>query len=135
MEIKVERLWKKDAYTIGKMYLNGEYFCNTLEDKERDLTKEKKVYGETAIPAGRYEVVYTYSPHFKRNLPRLLAVPQFDGVLIHAGNTTSDTLGCILVGENKEKGKVINSRMYSNILNKRVDMAIQNHEKVIIDIR
>lgn len=127
MEIKVKRKWKKEAYTIGKMYINGEYICDTLEDKDRGLTSNMsvaqicgvKVHGETAIPTGRYLVdMKTVSPRFggraqylfcKGRLPRLCNTPGYQGVLIHCGNTAKDTDGCILVGENKEKGKVLNS--------------------------
>lgn len=124
MEVKVKRITPIDyPYTIGKMYIDGEYFCDTLEDRVRDINKngkfdngEVKVAGETAIPYGRYQVVVTMSPRFKRELPRLLNVPNFEGILIHRGNTASDTAGCILVGENKVKGKVINSTPYEQKL-------------------
>lgn len=92
--------------------MDGKYFCDTLEDQVRDLTKERKIPGRTAIPAGVYEIVVNVSPRFKRKLPRLLDVPGFDGILIHRGNTAEDTAGCILVGENRERGKVINSTRY-----------------------
>lgn len=87
MELRVERLWPRENYTVGRLYVNNEFFSNTLEDKERDLSSEPKVYGETAIPKGKYKVVYNYSPKFGRNLPRLLNVPYFEGILIHPGNT------------------------------------------------
>lgn len=124
MEIKVKRITPIDyPYTIGKMYIDGDYFCDTLEDRVRDINKngkfdngEVKVAGETAIPYGRYQVVVTMSPRFKRELPRLLNVPNFEGILIHRGNTAPDTAGCILVGENKVKGKVINSTPYEQKL-------------------
>ena len=124
MEIKVKRITPIDyPYTIGKMYIDGKYFCDTLEDRVRDLNKngkfdngEVKVAGETAIPYGRYQVVVTMSPKFKRELPRLLNVPNFDGILIHRGNTDKDSAGCLLLGENKVKGKVINSTPYEQKL-------------------
>ncbi len=124
MEIKVKRITPIDyPYTIGKMYIDGEYFCDTLEDRVRDINKngkfdngEVKVAGETAIPYGRYQVVVNMSPRFKRELPRLLNVPNFEGILIHRGNTDKDSSGCILVGENKVKGKVINSTPYEQKL-------------------
>lgn len=124
MEIKVKRITPIDyPYTIGKMYIDGEYFCDTLEDRVRDLNKngkfdngEVKVAGETAIPYGRYQVVVTMSPRFKRELPRLLNVPNFEGILIHRGNTDKDSAGCLLLGENKVKGKVINSTPYEQKL-------------------
>lgn len=114
MEITLERLCKKDSYTIGRMSLNGKYFCDTLEDPVRDIAPDGsgKVPGKTAVPEGRYKIFVDESPRFKRLLPRLLAVPHFIGVRIHAGNTASDTEGCILVGENKAKGKVLDSRTY-----------------------
>ena len=116
LQLKVERRWPTENYTIGRLYVNGELWCNTLEDKVRDLTKEKKVPGKTAIPAGTYKVVLTYSNKFKRRLPLLLDVPFFTGIRIHAGNTADDSEGCILLGENKEKGKVLNSRYWVNKL-------------------
>lgn len=127
MEVKVKRIARRDNYTIGKMYVNGEYVCDTLEDTDRGLTSKMsvaqisgmKVHGETAIPTGRYLVdMKTVSPRFggrpqyqfcKGRLPLLCNVPAYQGVLVHCGNTANDTEGCILVGENKEKGKVLNS--------------------------
>lgn len=126
MELLLKRIAKKDTYTIGKLYINGDYFCDTLEDKDRRLKQSDslsyiqkiKVQEETAIPSGKYEVIVNYSPKFKRNLPRLLNVPGFSGILIHRGNTSKDTAGCILIGENKVVGKVINSTKYELELTK-----------------
>ena len=112
MRLILKRLYLKTDYTIGKLYMDGKYFCDTLEDQVRDLTKERKIPGRTAIPAGVYEIVVNVSPRFKRKLPRLLDVPGFDGILIHRGNTAEDTTGRILVGGNRERGKVINSTRY-----------------------
>ncbi|MBQ7818823.1 MAG: hypothetical protein IJ341_03895 [Bacteroidales bacterium] len=124
MEIKVKRLYIKEEYTIGKMYVNGMCFCDTLEDKVRDLNKdgdlsdngEGKVYAQTAIPYGKYKVIVSFSPKFKRMLPRLLDVPHFEGILIHRGNTAKDSAGCILVGENRVKGQLLNSSAYEKRL-------------------
>ncbi len=116
MEILVKRIFKGEDYAIGKMYVDGKYFCDTLEDKVRNMPAEPKVYGKTAIPTGTYKVVLMRSPRFDRILPRLLAVPYFEGILIHAGNSAADSSGCILLGENREKGKVLNSRVYENKL-------------------
>lgn len=85
MKLRVERLWKKPAYTVGRLYVDGKLYCNTLEDVVRDLDKEAKVPGKTAIPAGTYKVIFNWSPKFGRNLPRLLNVPHFDGILIPSG--------------------------------------------------
>ena len=114
MNIVLKRIAKRDTYTIGQLYIDGQYWCDTLEDRVRDLSKERKVAGETAIPAGTYDVVVYISPKFKRLLPRLLSVPHFEGVLIHRGNTAADSAGCILVGENKAKGKVLNSTIWEH---------------------
>ena len=118
MEIQVNRIARKDGYTIGRMSLNGEYFCDTLEDTDRGLNStmsldeilSKKRKGITAIPTGKYDVILTFSPKFKRVLPLLLNVKCYEGVRIHHGNTQASTEGCLLVGENKVKGQVINSR-------------------------
>lgn len=123
MRIKLERFFLGDTYTIGRLSIDGKYYCDTLEDKVRDLDKEPKVMHETAIPAGTYNVIVNLSPRFKRELPRLLNVPHFDGILIHRGSTAADTSGCILVGENKEKGKVINSTPYEVELTKLIKAA------------
>lgn len=105
LDMKLVRTEFKDAQTVGKLYLNGVYFCDTLEDKNRDLNKngifdgsEKKVYSETCIPFGQYKVIINQSQRFKRLMPRLLNVPHFDGILIHNGVTEKNSAGCILVG-------------------------------------
>lgn len=123
MRLKLKRVAKKEEYTIGKLYIDGKYYCDTLEDTVRDLTVEKKIPGDTAIPAGRYNVVVTLSPRFGRELPRLLNVPYFDGILIHRGNTAKDTAGCILVGENSQIGKVLNSTKYELELTSMIKQA------------
>lgn len=141
MDILIKRISLKDTYTIGKLYINGVYFCDTLEDKVRDLNKngvfdngEKKVYGETAIPYGTYEVIWSYSSRFKMFTPRLLNVNSFDGVLIHAGNTAADSHGCILVGENKAVGKVLNSKNTVEKLYPIIEKACKNEKvKLIIE--
>ena len=135
MELRVERRFKGDAYTIGTLYVNGERFCDTLEDKVRDLPGgESKVPGETAIPEGRYKVIVNRSPKFGRELPRMLDVPQFEGVLIHRGNTAEDSAGCILVGENKMKGKVVNSTPYEEKLVALCKAALAEGETIEIEI-
>lgn len=99
MEIKLKRIAKRPKYTIGKLYINDKYVCDTLEDTDRGLNKDmplneiksKKVHGETAIPTGRYQVVWTYSNKFKRSLPLLLNVPGFEGIRLHNGNTAAHT--------------------------------------------
>lgn len=119
MRLLLKRVALRDTYTIGKLYIGTHYFCDTCEDRVRDIEREGKVYGKTAIPYGTYKVTLgVQSPKYSQRasydwckgyLPRLLDVPHFEGILIHAGNTAEDSAGCILVGENKVVGKVINS--------------------------
>lgn len=134
MKLRVERLWKKDTYTIGRLYVDDKYFCNTLEDTVRDLSKEKKIPGKTAIPYGEYKVVFNWSPKFGRNLPRLLNVPAFEGILIHPGNTANDSAGCILVGKNTEVGRLTESRYTSDKLNVLIEDAQRKGESITIEI-
>lgn len=118
MELLVKRIFTNEEYTIGHLYIDGEYFCDTMEDTDRGLTnemplseiKKKKVHGKTAIPTGEYKVSMTYSPRFKMILPLLLNVEGFNYIRIHAGNTAENTDGCLLVGLNKIKGRVIDSK-------------------------
>jgi len=141
MELKLKRIARKDTYTIGKLYVNGEYFCDTLEDKDRGLNSSMsikeiskiKVYGKTAIPTGTYTIIWSYSNKFKKPMPLLLNVPGYSGVRIHSGNTAQDTLGCILCGKNTIVGKVTNSRVYTNKLYSIVKSAC-NKEKVTLTI-
>lgn len=143
MEIVVERKYKKKDYTIGKMYINGEYFCDTLEDTDRGLKreyplaemKEVKEYGRTAIPTGKYPIAYTYSPRFKKHLPLLLQVPAFEGVRIHSGNTHKDTEGCILLGINRAVGKVLDSRKTMDEFLRILKPAIETCEDVWLEIK
>ena len=117
IKLKLKRIYKGPKYTIGKLFINDEYFCDTIEDRDRGLKstmsdeyiRKKKVYAETAIPTGTYKIEMTYSNRFKRILPLLVGVKGFSGIRIHRGNTDLDSSGCIIVGENKVVGKVINS--------------------------
>lgn len=142
MKLKLERKYKKPNYTIGNLYVNGKWFCNTIEDKDRGLSqdmpldeiKKLKIKGETAIPTGTYSIIITYSPKYKKPMPLLLSVKGFEGIRIHSGNTARDTEGCLVVGENKEVGKVINSRYTFNKLFNILQKAIDNGETVRIEI-
>lgn len=127
MELKLKRIARRETYTIGKLYIDGAYFCDTIEDRDRGLDQQlpvsvnmaKKRKGVTAIPTGRYRVTLgVQSPRFAKKrqydfckgyLPRLINVPAFDGVLIHIGNTAQDSEGCILVGRNTVVGRVTDS--------------------------
>lgn len=127
MKLLLKRIALRESYTIGKLYVNGTYFCDTCEDRVRDNNRdgdlddigEGKVYGQTAIPYGTYKVTMNVqSPKYSQRaayawckgyLPRLVDVPHFEGILIHSGNDATHSAGCILVGENKVRGQVINS--------------------------
>jgi hypothetical protein len=112
MKLELERIFLGADYTIGKLFIDGVYECDTLEDTVREF----KIKHETAIPKGTYKVIITMSQRFQRLLPLLVNVPGFDGIRIHPGNTKADTSGCLLVGQNKVKGMVINSRATFNRL-------------------
>lgn len=108
MKLTLRRIALQPTYTIGRLYIDGVYFCDTCEDTVR--MDGKKIPGETAIPYGTYRVVITKSARFKKMLPELLNVPYFSGIRIHSGNTAKDSEGCILVGRNTIKGTVTQSR-------------------------
>ena len=108
MRLTLERFLIGEQRTIGRLSIDGEKFCYTLEDRVRE--PGFKVYGATAIPEGTYDIAMTYSPRFKMVLPLLKAVPGFDGIRIHAGNTESDTEGCILVGFDSGADRIGSSR-------------------------
>lgn len=141
MKLTLKRTIIDSKYTGGELYINDEYFCKTLEDPNRDINKngifdsgESKIYGNTCIPYGSYNVIVNMSPKFGRELPRLLDVPEFTGILIHRGNTVENTLGCILVGEKLEDGKLVNSSPYEERLVYRLKEAISKGETITIDI-
>ncbi len=118
--------------TLGKLYVDGQYRCETLEDQVR--APGVKVKGETAIPAGVYQVVITMSPRFGRLLPLLVGVPGFEGVRIHPGNTTGDTEGCILVGRGRERNIITDSRAAFGPLAADIEAAIAGGQRVEIQI-
>lgn len=152
MELKLKRIALRDTYTIGRLYVDNHYFCDTCEDVVRDLNKdgdlndagEGKVYAKTAIPYGRYEVTMKVkSPKFSQRaaynwcsgyLPRLLNVPHFEGILIHAGNSADSSAGCLIVGENKIKGQVVNSMATLKKLVPILKRASDSGEKIWISI-
>lgn len=142
MELKLIRRYKKHSYTIGDLYVNSVWFSNTLEDADRglsddmdlDMIQSLKKPSITAIPTGTYKVLITYSPRFKSRMPILMNVKGFDGIRIHSGNTNRDTSGCLLVGENKEKGKVLNSKITYTKLFNIINDALENNEDVTITI-
>lgn len=148
MEIKVDRKWKKEKYTIGRLYINNEFICNTIEDTDRGLTqsmseeeiKSKKIYGKTAIPSGRYKILMNVvSPKFsqkefymnvcKGKVPRLEGIKSFSGVLIHSAATADNVEGCIGVGFNTEIGRLTSikeafEKVYSKLSSSKEDIWI-----------
>lgn len=141
MELLLERKYPKSNYTIGNLYIDGKFYCNILEDTVRDINKdgtfncgELKISGHTAIPYGEYEVKVTYSPKFRRQLPLLLNVKHFEGIRIHRGNSSKDSSGCLLPGENLKKGMVLNSTKYELELTKLIKECNNRKEKVTIKI-
>lgn len=141
MKLTLKRIALRPTYTIGKLYIDDVYFCDTIEDTVRDLNKngkfdngEKKVHSKTAIPYGTYEIKWTYSPRFKKYTPQLMNVTSFEGIRVHAGNTSADTEGCLILGENKQVGKVLNSRATINKFYPIIKEACYNG-KVTIEIK
>ena len=145
MNLELKRIFKGKDYTIGRLFIDGKYFCDTLEDPVRQLDSIKdKIYSKTAIPTGKYKVSMSIvSPKYSirksynwcgGRLPRLMDVPFFEGILIHSGNTPDHTAGCILVGENKLKGQVINSMNTLKNLWVKLNVADEVGEEIWIDI-
>lgn len=147
MKLYLYRRAKKPTYTIGKLYDGVQRLCDTLEDRVRTLIDldgdgnfdspgegKGRVYGHTAIPAGTYVIKMQYSPTFKRMMPYLQDVPGFKYIMIHPGGTDLDTKGCILVGENTIRGKLVNSRGWSDIINRMLTEAEERKEENVISI-
>ena len=145
MNLELKRIFKGKDYTIGRLFIDGKYFCDTLEDPVRQLDSIKdKIKEKTAIPAGKYKVSMSIvSPKYSirksynwcgGRLPRLMDVPFFEGILIHSGNTPDHTAGCILVGENKIKGQVINSMNTLKNLWVKLNVADEVGEEIWINI-
>ncbi len=153
MKLTLKRIAKRDTYTIGKLYVNGEWVADTVEDKDRGLTdkdslekiKATKVYAKTAIPLGTYKIAmgvispkFSQKPYYKSfcngRMPRLLNVKGFDGILIHKGSNANSSAGCIIVGKNTVVGGVTSSQYYFEKLYKLLDAAYKRGESVVIEI-
>ncbi len=131
MELLLKRQPSTDGCTLGQLFVDGRHEAFTLEDVVRD---GPKVMHETAIPAGRYQVVITLSNRFGRMLPELLDVPGFVGIRIHSGNVAADTSGCILVGHSAAVDSILDSRLAMNALQPKIAGALARHEDVFITI-
>lgn len=135
MKLLLQRFAQTPEYTVGRLYIDDKFFSHTMEDVVRDMPKEKKIMHKTAIPAGTYKIVVNRSPKFKRDLPLLLDVPYFEGIRIHRGNTARDSSGCVLVGINREKGKVLDSTIHELKLTEILKNAQNSGEPIEIEIR
>lgn len=135
MKIEVNRIFKASTYTIGELSVNSNYLCDTLEDRVRP--EGEKVYGETAIPAGTYTVVLSYSNRFKKVMPEIQNVPNFTGVRIHCGNSSKDTEGCLLVGkwDGKTENWISDSKNSYNKLYPLLEEAFNKKENITITIK
>ena len=142
MNLILQRKYRCSDYCIDKLYIDEKYFSDALEDPDKGLTdsmsleeiKKIKIKGNTCIPYGTYNVTITYSPRFKRNLPLINNVKGFEGIRVHNGNTPQDSSGCVLLGFNKIKGQVINSKDTVNKFIDIVQKALNKGEKVTITI-
>ena len=138
MYIQLVREYYTNKSTEGKLFVNGEFECYTLEDTDRNLEGGgEKIYGKTAIPKGVYDMKITYSPRFKEDMPLILNVPQFEGVRIHKGNTSTDTDGCILVGVDNKNGTddfIGQSKKAYEKLFSKLSEAEKRGEKLTIEI-
>ena len=140
MRLTLKRIANRKDYCIGKLYINGKYFCDTLEDVDRGLDdsmtedeiKAIKVKGQTAIPVGIYTVLLTYSPKYQKIMPLINNVKGYSGIRIHSGNSSKDTEGCLLVGKNTVVGRLTDSRNTFNALFKKLQQKGSN--KITIEI-
>lgn len=136
MRLTLVRDTPGDRCTHGKLYVDNVFECYTLEDKDRFLENGgEKIYGQTAIPRGLYQVVIDQSQRFRRFLPRLLDVPQFEGIRIHSGNTDADTQGCILVGTVRGDQRVLNSRAAFDKLFTKLQKSFDDGDQIVIEVK
>lgn len=130
----------RDAYTLqstlGKLYVDGNYQCETLEDCDRQLeTGGDKVQDDTAIPRGTYKVTIDFSTRFGKDMPHVLDVPQFTGIRFHPGNSAYDTHGCVLVGLRRGSDYVSQSVVAFTQLYVKLDAAIEANKEVTLEVR
>jgi len=146
LELEILRKYFNDKYTIGRFFADQVRLCDTLEDKVRELHDinhdgdfddegEGKIYGQTAIPCGRYQVIVTMSPKLKRRLPMIMNVLGFTGIRIHGGKNADWSEGCPLVGENKIKGGLINYKYWETYIVQLIDKATKEGKKTFITIK
>lgn len=135
MLIEIVRDDERPTMTFGKMYIDGRYFGETLEDTDKEIEKGgEKVYGESAIPRGRYPVTVSMSRRFGREMPEVLDVPEFRGIRIHGGNGPDDTLGCPLLGQVRTSSGVANCKGINDRLLLTIKAALQRGEDVWLEV-
>ena len=138
MKLKVIRVHGTEGFTEGKLYIDDVFECYTVEDEDRHLEAGgTKVYGQTAIPKGTYDLVLSMSPRFKKVLPEILNVPGFSGIRIHTGNSSKDTEGCIILGKTNDRlddNWISGSKDAMTAFMAKLETAINNGEKVTIEI-
>lgn len=142
MKLELHRKYRKNGYSIGLLYADSKFICNTLEDTDRSLTSKMsekqiatvKVKGNTAIPTGTYQVIMSWSQRFKRQMPLLCDVKGFSGIRIHSGNIASDTKGCILCGMNTSVGRITDSKFWTEKVYNLINDAIRKKESISINI-
>ena len=138
MKILLKRKFNKGDFTEGKLFVNGQFECYTVEDRDRHLENAGiKIDGKTAIPKGTYKVTISMSTRFKKFLIEVLNVPQFKGVRIHSGNSSKDTEGCIIVGSVNNSDNddwVGGSKTAYEALHNKVKKALSNNEEVWIEV-
>lgn len=140
MNIVIKRFLLENKFSVGNLYIDKKFYCNTIEDRDRDLRQvmsvdeilSKKVYSETAIPTGIYKVIIDYSNKYKRNMPHILNVKGFDGIRIHSGNFATDSMGCVLCGAFNGKDAVVNSRATTKVVQDLIQKAIDEKEEVTL---
>lgn len=135
MNILLLRKEFTEKSTIGELFINGNFECFTLEDKDRNLESGGiKVYSKSAIPRGKYEVIISFSNRFKQYMPLLVNVPQFQGIRIHTGNKAENTEGCLLLGKTKSKDFIgLSKEAYLAFLAKL--KKVEKNEKIFIEIK
>jgi hypothetical protein len=131
MELIVTRRFCNADCTIGELTIDGQFQCYTLEDQVR-ADDAPKVFGQTAIPYGKYDLVITWSPHFQRDLPLVVDVPGFSGIRIHPGNTAADTEGCLLLGLGHSNGAITDSRLAFEAAFAKIQSASNKGETITI---
>jgi len=148
LEIRIDRGWRKENYTVSRVFVDGvrfgdgKHYCNALEDKDRGLTSDmsvdeivrRKVYGKTAIPAGRYKVTMSWSPRFRKMMPHVEAVKGFTGIRLHPLNTAEQSEGCIGFGANDRVGWISQSKYWTGMITDMIETTLKSGHEVWLQV-